>query len=576
MSHLADLRDALARERAALEAEYARLTTMSLPERAAAGHTVYPLTIEATELRSRGRVNVVLRGLVPDDRFTPGDPIVLGPLGRPDAGRVGRVEGVDEHTLELRVNDVPEGPGPWAVSRRLDFTLHERQDAALVRAERLNNPLVNLLLGYDKPYRADPLEHPAFAGLDDDQRAAAELALGATEVGLVHGPPGTGKTVTLVAILRALRDLGERPWALADSNAAVDNLALAAHRAGLNVVRLGVSARIESAVQGLTLEWRILNGPRSGVIRELRRQASRTTGPEGLELRDAIRAEWAVAKREVLESADTIAMTLGTLHTRGDALPAPRTAVVDEAGQVAEPATWLLASRVKRLVLAGDPHQLGPVVKSRDPRLERSLLQRLVEAGFVFPMLTTQYRFNRELGALCAPTYQHRLAAHASVAEPRHTPAASWIDTAGMGLDEERDALDSYYNVGELKLVRRVYAELLGEGFAPASLGVVTPYRAQLTRLREMLPGVEVGTVNRFQGREKDAVIATFVRSNADQSLGFVADPRRLNVVVSRARHRFVGVGDVATLGVAAPFQGLVDTIAAAGGYRSGWELDPD
>jgi len=574
LSHLAALRDALAHERAAVEAEHARLAALPLPARAAAGFSVYPLSIEATELRSKGRVNVVLRGRVPADLLAVGDPVLLAPLGRPDEGHAARVEGLDEHTLELRVDDPPQGAGPWVLSRRLDFHVHGLQVAALERAERLNTPLANLLLGYEKPYRADPYEHAAFAMLDPSQRAAAELALGATEVGLLHGPPGTGKTATLVAILRALREMGERPWALADSNAAVDHLALQAHAAGLDVVRLGASARIESAVQHLTLEWRILNGPRSAVIRELRRQAARTTGPEGIELRDAIRAEWAAAKRELLASADVVAMTLGTLHTRGMELVAPRTAVVDEAAQVSEPALWLLAARVKRFILAGDPMQLGPVLKSRDQRLERSLLQRLVESGFLFPMLTTQYRFNAELQALSAVTYGGKLNAHPSVAEPVTSPAAQWIDTAGMGLDEERDALDSLYNVGELRLLKRAWDELLAQGVRPEQVGIVTPYRAQLSRLRELLPGVEAGTVNAFQGREKDVILASFVRSNPEQELGFVADPRRLNVAVTRARQRFVGIGDVATLGASPHFQRLVDEIAALGGYRSGWEFE--
>lgn len=573
MSHLAALRDALERERRALEAEDAELRALSLRDRVAVGYTLAPLQLETTELRSKGRVNVVLRGQDLHEGIQPGDPVVLGPLGRPDDGWAGRLEGIDGATIEVRVAEVPEGKGPWAVSRRLDFTLFGLQAAALTRAERLNTPLVNLLLGHERPYRADPWPHPAFAALNPGQREAAELVLGAVEVGLLHGPPGTGKTETLVAILRALRDLGERPWALADSNAAVDHLALRAHAAGLDVVRLGVSARITSAVQPLTLEWRILNGARAAVIRSLMREAQKATGAAGLELRDAIREEWSAAKREILESADLLAMTLGTLHTRGGDLKAPRTAVVDEATQVPEPAMWLLASRVKRLFLAGDPHQLGPVVKSRDRVLERSMLTRLVEEGFLFPMLTEQYRMNDELLALCAPTYDGRLHSAPSVATPRVSPAARWIDTAGMGLDDERDGFGSWHNPGELRLLRHVWQELRNEGVAAQQVGVITPYNGQLARIRAALPELESGTVNAFQGREKDVILASFVRSNPDQELGFVADPRRLNVSITRARHRFVGIGDAATLGASPLYTRVIDTIAAQGGYTSGWEL---
>lgn len=579
MSHLTDLHAALDRERRAVEAEHARLRALTMPQRVAAGFSLAPLEIVDTEYRTRGRVNVLLRGRDLPDSFGPGDPVVLGPLGKPDEGWTGRVEGVDEGTVELRVDGTPDGRGPWAVSRRLDFTVLELQKAALLKAEDKYSPLKSLLLGHEAPYRADPLDHPVFASLHADQRAAAALALGATEVGLVHGPPGTGKTEVLVRILQALRDLGEQPWALADSNAAVDHLALRATAAKLDVVRLGVSARIGGEVRPLTLEHRILHGARAAVIQTLLRQASRASGPELGELRDAIREEWSAAKREILASADVIAMTLGTLHMRGSDLPAPRTAVVDEAGQVVEPALWLLANRVKRLVLAGDPHQLGPVVQSRDPLLERSLLERLVSAGFHFPMLTEQRRMNTTLMTLCQPTYDHRLTAapeaaarHLAATGPWTTPAARFLDTAGMGLDEGRDALGSLYNDGEIGLMRAVWESLRAGGVTPDQVGVIAPYTAQVLRLRTAFPELEVGTVNAFQGREKDVILASFVRSNDIGELGFVADPRRLNVALTRARMLFIGVGDSATLGGHPGFARLVE--AVGDGYISGWEVE--
>ncbi len=574
MSHLAQLRAALERERQAVITEHTQLSAQPMAARRATGFSLFPLTLDTTELRSRRRVNVVLRGGDLADTFAPGDPVVLAPLGKPDTGMPARVEGSDEQAIELRVADIPEGPGPWCVSRRLDFSRFDDMAAGLERGERLNGALVGLLLGSEPPWRPDPLEHRAFEKLNPAQRGAAELLLGTTDLGLLHGPPGTGKTETLVALLLALRDLGESPWALAESNAAVDHLALRAHAAGLDVVRLGVSARITSAVQPLTLEWRILHGARADVIRGLMRQASRTTGPEGWDLRDAIRAEWAVSKREVLESCDVTAMTLGTLATRGKSLAAPRTALVDEASQIMEPALWPLVGRVKRLILAGDPHQLGPVVKSRDPLLERSLLARLVAGGFHFPMLEVQYRMNNELLALSAHTYADLLRSDPSVANPTHSPAAEWVDTAGMGFDEETDGAHSFHNPGELRLLRRVWAELQGAGVRAEDVGVVSPYRAQVLRIQAALPMLETGSVNAFQGREKPVIIASFVRSNPEQQLGFVADPRRLNVTVTRARHRFIAIGDSATLGASPHYQRVIDTINNGGGYRSGWEME--
>lgn len=583
MEHLEALRDALERERRALIAEHAQLRALPLPERAAAGFTLYPLELMTTEYRSKGRVNVILRGKDLHEAIQPGDPIVLGPVGRPDEGLAGRVEGIDSATVELRVESVPEGRGPWAVSRRLDFKVMELQLEALKKAERTWSPLKNLLLGYEKPYRPDPLDAPAFDRLNEDQRKAAALALGATEVGLVHGPPGTGKTEVLVATLRALRENGEKAWALADSNAAVDHLALRAAGMGLDVVRLGVSARIGSSAKHLTLEHRILHGPRAQVIQQLRRQELKATGAALEETRQAIREEWSAAKREILASADVLCMTLGTLHTRGDDLKAPRTALLDEAGQIAEPAVWLLAGKVKRLILAGDPYQLGPVVKSRDPVLEKSLLQRLVEMGFTFPMLTEQHRMNEAVMRLCQHTYGGRLTAPEAVLAqkiadlpsvtegPWTSPPARFLDTVGMGLDEERDALGSCYNPGEVRLLVKVWRSLQECGVPAAAVGVIAPYTAQVARLRAALPELEVSTVNAFQGREKDVILASFTRSNPDQDLGFVSDPNRLNVTLTRARRLFVGIGDSGTLGVSPHFQRLIDAVGE--GYISGWEL---
>jgi ATP-dependent RNA/DNA helicase IGHMBP2 len=579
---LTKLADALERERRALQEEDAKLRALPLPDRAALGYTLYPLDLMTVEHRSRGRVNVLLRGRDLHDGISPGDPVVLAPVGRPDVGITGRCEGHDEGTIELRLDEAPEGKGPWAVSRRLDLGILDLQVAALQRAENTWSPLKNLLLGFEKPYRPDPLDHPALRRLNPSQRIAAATALGATEIGLVHGPPGTGKTETLVAILEALREMGDQPWALAESNAAVDHLSLRAAARGLDVVRLGVSARVGTPARHLTLEHRILNGARAPVLHGLIREHTRATGPRLAEIDTAIREQWHAAKTEILGSADVIAMTLGTLHTRGRELVSPKTAVVDEATQVWEPALWLAATRVKRLILAGDPNQLGPVVKSRNPLLERSLLARLVEEGFFFPMLTEQYRMVPAIQALVNPTYGGALTvATEAQLDPTPLVPSRWaeplvrfVDTAGLGFDEERDGLGSYHNPGELGLVARIVGELLTAGVRPEQLGIVTPYNAQLARVRALFPNIEAGSVNAFQGREKDAIVATFVRSNADQELGFVSDPRRLNVTVSRARRLFVGIGDAATLGASAELQRVIDGIAEAGGYTSAWELE--
>lgn len=583
--HLDRLLDALDAEKTAREQEHARLRALSLADRAGAGFTLYPLDLVRVEHRSRGRVNALLRGQELHDGIAPGDAVVLAPLTRPDEGWAARCEGVDDTQIELRVDSPPEGKGPWAVSHRVDHTLLDLEAQALRKARTQWSPLKNLLLGYEPPYLPDPLDHPALAALPPSQHRAASLALGATELGLVHGPPGTGKTEVLVAMLAALVELGDRPWALAESNAGVDHLALSAFAAGLDVVRLGVSPRVGSRAAHLTLEHRILHGARAAVIEGLLKQASRVGGEELLEVQEAIREEWQAAKREILESAQVVATTLTHLHTRGGDLRAPRTAVVDEAGQVSEPSVWLLAGRVKRVVLAGDPQQLGPAPRSRHPLLEQSLLDRLVKAGFHFPMLTEQHRMNDAIAAAVNPTYGGRLTTppHVgarTVAElgvgpsPWAAPPLRFLDTASSGADEAPDGRGGFENPREVELLVHVWASLHAAGLAPEHVGVITPYAAQVARLRAALPGLEVGTVPSWQGREKEVILASFVRSNPDGELGPVGDTRRLNVTLSRARRLFVGVGDSATLGASAEFRRLLDVAAEGGGYTSVWELE--
>lgn len=543
-AHLIALGQALDRERRARDASLARLVTRDPAAQLAAGVAIQPLELVSTELRSKERVNVLLRGFTGGDGLTAGDAVLLSPVRRPGAAIPGRCLGVDAGHVELRVDGVPDGVGPWRVQRRSDGTMFDLELASLRRV--VKGSLAHLLLGLERPYAPDPYDDPAFEGLSPVQRQAAARAYGATEIGLVHGPPGSGKTRILVSILRALRSRGEKPWALGPTNPAADALALRASAAGLDVVRLGLSPRVDSAVQHLTLEHRILNGARAPVIHQLLRDAIRATGEALDEIQQAIREEWSTAKREILDGADVLAMTLENLHTRGADLVAPRTVVVDEANAVWEPSIWLLATRVKRIILGGDIGSLGPASVSRDPLLERSLLQRLIEAGFHFPALTERFR-------------------------PQ--PARQLIDTAGMGLDEEPDGADGFLNPGELGLIRTALTELADAGFSPSQIGLITPYNGQLVRLRAELPGFRSGLPGSWVGQEADAVIVSFVRSNLDGQPGLGVDPRTLQLLTSRARQRWIGIGDSATLGPSHAFQALLAGIEAEGGYRSGWDL---
>jgi predicted DNA helicase len=272
--------------------------------------------------------------------------------------------------------------------------------------------------------------------------------------------------------------------------------------------------------------------------------------------------------------------------------------VIDEATQATAPATILAllhASDGARLVLAGDHHQLPPTILSVEAErqgLGVTVFEQSVARWHdtVRCLLDTQYRMNEAIMRFPSEHfYEGRLHAAPVVAGHRltdlegvaHLPLTfdplEWIDTAGMGFAEERGADgESIANPEEAALVARLVRELLDAGVAPTAMAVITPYAAQVRRLRDLLDGIEgleIGTVDGFQGREKEAVVVSLVRSNDQGEVGFLADVRRMNVAWTRARRKLLVVGDTATLGGHPFYREMLTYVEVEGTYRSAWEL---
>lgn len=587
-----------AHEREVLEA----LADGNLDARLDAGVAWPRLRVESVSHAGRDHVELLLRaprgvslheGLGAGDRVE----VVVG-----DRVFDGRIRDAAESWAEVRVRGrLDDEGGSAVVTRVFDPTSWRRIADALARADGHDSLLRDVLLGEREPgaptERTPDLPDPE---LNASQLAAGHAALAAAEVALVHGPPGTGKTRLLVSILGALVASGDRPWALADSNAAVDHLAVRAAGAGLDVVRVGAWGRMGPRGRALALRTRVAAGPYGVALaaldKDLRRLGGRSDG-------ESKRAWWRLARerRELreraeaaaLESAQLIATTLGTLAWRAPHLPEAHTAVVDEATQALEPSVWTAVPFVQRLVLVGDPHQLGPVVQLPGSPLERSLLQRLLDpadpAGgrLPLPMLDVQHRMHRDIQALVDEVYGDAYAPHPSVAEHRlcelpgvaqialTTRPTLWIDTAGADLADEQDPKTrSWQNRGEARLVCAVVSQLREAGVPADAIGVITPYSAQVRLLRAQaaLASVEIASVNAFQGREKEVIVASWVRSNPDGEIGFVADPRRLTVALTRARRAHVGIGDAATLGGNPRFAATFEHFATQEAWRSVWE----
>ncbi|MFT4975171.1 MAG: ATP-dependent RNA/DNA helicase IGHMBP2 [Myxococcota bacterium] len=591
--HLAALSIALRDELRWARAEHERLLRLPLSDRIAAGITWPAMRLHSHD-QLRRSLQVALQsasGTDLHDGITPGDLVLIAPVASPDRGLDGRCVFSEGSLAEVRLNDTEELPG-WlegghvAVTLVIDPTTTVRYQQALLRVDQHDSPLRDALLDAEAP-PLNPTGSERLTGLNAAQQRAGAAALNAPALSLIHGPPGTGKTTLMVRLLQALSADKTRPWALASSNAAVDHLATSAAAAGLEVLRLGAPYRVSAAARPLTFEARAARGPYAAALAALDQEISRGSPAERRSLYRQRRELLRQIRREVIDSCDVIASTLGTMAREASDLPPTSVALVDEATQAVEPAIWSIVPFVERLILLGDPYQLGPVVQSPNNPLERSLLSRLLDGGLPAPMLEEQYRMSASLCALVTDTYGPSYRPHPAVADrllpdlPRVSATSLtersvlWIDTAGGGLEEARDPVTrSTYNAGEVELVILVVGQLLQAGVSASDIGVIAPYSAQVSRLRARLVDVEAATVNAFQGREKEVIICSFVRSNDSGDLGFVSDPRRLTVAVSRARRLLVCIGDAATLSVAEPFSTLMAATQRVdpSSWQSVWE----
>ena len=568
--------------------EHRRLQGLPWEDRVAVGLSWPEVYVEEIRRLGWNRWELRLRepgGTDLHDGITPGELVVLGLPGAPEIGPEGRVLDVDGPVaeVEIRFEGVPQFEGKrLRLSRTFEDSTLRRYATGLRRADATESPLVDLLLPGAPEVEAVQSPLIGLPGLNPSQALAAAQVEAGDALAVVHGPPGTGKTTLIRALVQRWVGQGLRVHAVADSNAAVDHLTSLLGGAGLRVVRLGHPSRIGPAARPWSVSTLRAAGPHALALARMDASLSRGEGT-GYERR-ALARERADLRRQadkhVIHGAQVVCSTLGTLARKAPELPRADVTVVDEATQAMEPAIWCIVPSSERLVLVGDPHQLGPVVVDAGSLLERSLLERLLDEVYLeerrlpLPMLATQHRMNRRIQSLVQGTYGPTYTAHASVAEaavpgleePLDGAVVALVDTAGGGLDERRDPVSqSLENRGEAALVALAVRRLLDAGLRPGEIGVITPYSAQVGRLRRGLPaGIEVASVNAFQGREKRAIVMSFVRSNARGELGFLSDPRRLTVALTRARELLVLVGDGATLCSDPALAGLLDAVAGA------------
>ncbi|THH34991.1 AAA domain-containing protein [Neolewinella litorea] len=444
--------------------------------------------------------------------------------------------------------------------------------------------------------------------LNDSQREAVREILGASHLSLIHGPPGTGKTTTLVAAVGELIKTETTVLFCAPSNSAADLVTLRMAARGIRVVRTGNISRVEDDVMRHTLEVQIAEHPDTKQVKklrleaaELRRKAKRMRGgrDKGMTFAEAGRLSgWARQLEDhlldyVLDAADVIVCTLvgAAASVLGDRTF--KTCIIDEAAQALEPATWIPINKANRVVLAGDPFQLPPTVKSKEA--ERlgfgvTLLEKALERHGRNALLEVQYRMNeRIMGFSNQYFYAGKLRAAPEVAErtlPGVTLSESvvFIDTAGTGFEESlHPQFKSRYNEGEIGILIEHLLQLrssIPPEYPLPRVAVVSPYREQAVRVENALEeigslsdlDITVNTIDGFQGRERAVVYLTLVRSNHRAEIGFLNDYRRMNVALTRAKMQLVVIGDSATIGNDPFFAGFLAYVERQGTYQTAWE----
>ena len=575
----------------------------------AAGLTLFDLT-GRSQGRFYGEPIVVFeqvdRNRMPQHRFSHGD-IVLISRTKPWGEKIYEGIVLDRGPTRIRVvvNEKPKDlkKGRWRIDKGANRIAHDRMHEALIAFHSTEStggtPLRDLILGSLHDPATSAARPPDISGkskhnhaqisesLNDSQRSAVENSI-ATRLSLIQGPPGTGKTYTAVHLLKQLADMGRGPiLACAESNVAVDNLLEGLVDIGVNAVRIGKPVKVRESLRNSTLDALVEQHPVQDEIEyiksqneDLRKSLNSLKGKEkGLthreiknNFRDIRRLEDNVVA-SLLDNAEVVcATTIGAgHHILGDRkFPI---VLIDEATQASEPSSLVPIIRgCRQLILVGDHKQLPPTVISKKAEhggLNQSLFERLNKCGIPANMLTTQYRMHPVIREFPSARFYDNKLEDGCQASDRPTPAGllwpdwdnplAFIPTEGSELQDEDGSSRS--NFAEAAKVLSIVKNLLEVGdLTPRDIGVITPYNGQVRVLSDLFEqaggravgepfnGLEIKSVDGYQGREKEVIVFSTVRANEVGEVGFLSDRRRLNVALTRARRGLVIIGHPNTL----------------------------
>jgi ATP-dependent RNA/DNA helicase IGHMBP2 len=432
--------------------------------------------------------------------------------------------------------------------------------------------------------------------LNQSQQQAVQAILQNEQIAIVHGPPGTGKTTTLIEAIIQLISKSEKVLVSAPSNTAVDNIAKGLIQHGVKLLRVGNASKADETIFSHTPEGRLANSKQQKEIKQLKIRAEefrkmalkykRSFGKAEREqrqllfkevknIRHEIKKIQAYNEEKLFEEAEVITGTPIGIYDAGIDHLQFSTLVLDEAGQCIEPLAWCIFPFAGKIVLAGDHWQLPPTVLSNDAvklGFDSSILEIAIKDTNNIHLLNTQYRMKQVIAGFSSSYFYNN-----QLLSPSHLQNTgthiTFIDTAGSGFNEVHgpDGV-SLQNIGELSIVKKILEteqpDLLKTAF-------ISPYAGQVTAAKEVLPKqIRISTIDSFQGQEKENVILSLVRSNDDGDIGFLKDYRRMNVAITRAKEQLFVIGDSATIAADVFYNAFLTYIEKYGSYRTVWEFD--
>lgn len=580
----------------------------------------YPISLGASSYNALDQLVLTVTYELSDDEtesdFEPGKPVSFFYLSE-DGQQVREVphqcylEAVAEGVVDIAVPNRSSVQSIHALAENhllgiqigIDTTSYRVMLEALSEVMRSENEkfvrLRDVLLGLRTP-QFRTLPRLSLPWLNLSQQEAVQRVVEAQEVAIVHGPPGTGKTTTLVEAVIETLQRENQVMVCAPSNAAVDWISEQLFRRGVNVLRVGNPLRMSTEMLDCSYERRYAAHPDYAELWSIRKELREGHAGQGksrekqarfAKMRDRATELEIKIRYDLFDQARVVASTLigSSYHILEHRHFS--TLFIDEAAQALEPACWAAILKCDRVVFSGDHQQLPPTIKCVQAArggLDQTLMQKVAKHHpNCVHLLTTQYRMHRDIMGFSSQWFYHgRLTAAPEVADRQISPLDTplmWIDTSQSGFGEKQVRTLSRSNSDEARLLihtLRDYIEMIGLEKVQnerVDFGIISPYRAQVRLIRKLLKWqkffrslrrqISVNSVDGFQGQERDVIIISMVRDNDQGSIGFLRDLRRMNVAITRARMKLIILGNAETLSQHRFYHQLLEYIKEHGDF---------